>query len=181
MKHQNLVVYRSVTGFTEQYAKWIAEELDCACLELKDASAKAMSGHDTIIFGGRFHAGCVDGLKRAKQLFGESGAARLVVFATGASPASEGNVIEEAWKNNLTADELERMPHFYMPGGLRYERMPFGDRLMMHVFAAMLRRKRDKSEADRAMEEAISHSYDLSSRKSIAPLVACVTAGQSKR
>ncbi len=181
MKHQNLVVYRSVTGFTEQYAKWIAEELDCACLELKDASAEVMSKYDAIIFGGRFHAGCVDGLKRAKQVFGESAAARLVVFATGASPASAGDVIEEAWKNNLTADELERVPHFYMPGGLRYERMPLGDRLMMRVFAAMLRRKRDKSESERAMEEAIGHSYDLSSREFIAPLIACVVAGQTDR
>ena len=84
--NQILVTYKSVTGFTKQYAKWIAEELDCTMMEWKDVSAKTMSEYDTVIFGGRFHAGFVDGLKKAKEIFTESTAAKLIVFATGATP-----------------------------------------------------------------------------------------------
>lgn len=75
MNKEILIIYKSVTGFTAQYARYLAQELDCAAVDLKTASAMALRGYKTIIFGGRFHAGLVDGLKEAKTLFGKSGAA----------------------------------------------------------------------------------------------------------
>lgn len=178
MNRQILVIYKSVTGFTKQYAKWIGEELDCAVLEWKEVSSKVMSEYDTVIFGGRFHAGFVDGLKKAKEMFGESTAAKLVVFATGATLQTAKDIIEEAWKNNFTPDELKRIPHFYMQSGLRYEEMPLGDQLMMKVFHVMVKRKKDKNEYEKAMEKALGNSYDLSSKEYIGPLVAYVAKGE---
>lgn len=178
MNKQILVTYKSVTGFTRQYAKWIAEELDCPIMELKDVSARTMSGYDTVIFGGRFHAGLVDGLKKAKEIFTESTAAAFIVFATGATPNTATEIIEDAWKNNLTSDELGKIPHFYMQGGLRYEKMPFGDKLMMKVFATMVKRKKEKSEYETALAQALGNSYDLSSKEYIKPLVSCVIKGE---
>lgn len=179
MNREILVVYKSVTGFTRQYARWIAEELDCGAVDLKKASPEALSGCRTIIFGGRFHAGFVDGLKEAKELFRQSGAERLVLFATGATPGTESAIIEEAWKNNLTEAELASTAHFYLPGGLRYEKMPLGDRLMMKAFAAMVKRKRDKSRYELAMAQAVGTSFDISSREYIEPLLMCVRGQRS--
>lgn len=174
MNKEILIIYKSVTGFTAQYARYLAQELDCAAVDLKTASAMALCGYKTIIFGGRFHAGLVDGLKEAKTLFGKSDAARLIVFATGATPATEREMIEAAWKNNFTQEELAATPHFYLPGGLRYEKMPLGDRLMMRAFSAMVKRKKDKSEYELAMAQAVGASYDISSREYIKPVVDCV-------
>lgn len=171
-----LVMYKSVTGFTERYARWIAEDLDCEAADIKDLSAEKLSGCETVIFGGRFHAGRVDGLKKAKELFEKSSCKNLILFATGATPNSAGAIIEEAWKNDLTPEELSLYPHFYMQSGLRYEKMSFGDRAMMKVFASMVKRKKDKTDYDKAMEKALGSSYDLSSREFISPLVSYVTA-----
>ena len=171
MSKQILVIYKSVTGFTKQYAKWIAEELDCDVMELRKISVKTMSEYDTIVFGGRFHAGFIDGLKKAKKLFSESTAANLVVFATGATPDTASEMIQNAWKNNFTSDELEHIPHFYMQSGLRYAKMPPGDKMMLKMFAAMVKRKKNKSEYEKALEQALDNSYDLSSREYIKPLV----------
>ena len=66
MKQPILVTYRSVTGFTQQYAQWIAEALGGTCRPLADLSKDDMAAYGTVIFGGRFHAGSVDGLKQAK-------------------------------------------------------------------------------------------------------------------
>ncbi len=173
-----LTVYKSVTGFTMQYAKWIGEELDCTVADLKNVSEKTMSEYDTVIFGGRLHAGNVDGLKRAKKLFAESGARRLIVFAVGALPCSASELIEETWRNNLTPDESESIPHFYMEGGLCYERLPLGDRMMTKVFAAMLKNKKDKSEYEQTISQALTGAYDNSSRKNINPLVSYVKNGE---
>lgn len=174
MNHQILVTYKSITGFTKHYAEMIAKELDCQVLDFKEVSREIMSGYDTIIFGGRFHAGFVDGLKKAKELFTESNAAKLIVFATGAIPNTEKNVIEEAWKNNFTPEEAEHIPHFYMQGGLRYEKMPFGDKLMMKVFAFMVKHKKDKSQSEREMEKALAGSFDISSKEYITPLISYI-------
>lgn len=175
-----LVVYKSITGFTRQYAQLISQALGCPVTELEDVSPADLSQYDTVIFGGRFHAGLVDGLKKAKALFDQSGAKQLVVFATGATPNSQAESIAQAWANNLTAQELETVPHFYMQSGLRYEKMPFGDRLMMRVFAAMVKRKREKSDYEKMFEQAIASSYDISSEEYILPLVNCINEMANK-
>lgn len=48
-----LVVYKSVTGFTEMYAQRIAAELDCAAVALRALRPEMLSACDTLIFGGR--------------------------------------------------------------------------------------------------------------------------------
>lgn len=173
MNKDFLVVYKSVTGFTEQYGRWIAEELGCEVVELKAVSAKKMGEYHTVIYGGRFHAGVVDGLKRGKELFKISGAQRLIVFATGATPDTQTGMIAEAWKNNLTKEELNGIPHFYMESGLRYDNMPLGDKLMLKAFGAMVKGKKEKTEYEKAMAEALGTSYDHSSKGKIEPLLDC--------
>lgn len=176
MSNRILVVYKSVTGFTRQYAEWIAEELGCESMDLRKASEAVMSGFDTIVFGGRCHAGSVDGLKTAKKMFELSRAVKLVVFATGAMPAEMEETIQEAWRNNLTTEELVRIPHFYMPGGLRYEAMPFGDKMLMKAFAAMLKNKKNQTEEEKGTAQSIADSYDISSKTYIEPLVSLLKA-----
>lgn len=176
MNGKILVCYKSVTGFTREYAQMIADELDCTAMDLKDVDAERVSQYDSVVFGGRCCAGAVDGLKKMKEYIEKSGVKTFVVFATGATPISAKDMIEEAWKNNFTPEELSRIPHFYLPGGLRYEKMPLAERLMMKAFAAVMKskvkNKKDKTEEDREMERTISNSYDISSKAYIEPLVA---------
>ena len=112
MKQPILVTYRSVTGFTQQYAQWIAEALGGACRPLADLSKDGMAAYGTVIFGGRFHAGSVDGLKHAKALAAACQVPRFLVFATGATPAAAQDQIAAAWAANLTPEEAARIPHF---------------------------------------------------------------------
>ena len=110
-----------------------------------------------------------------KELAAKSGVKTFIVFATGAMPAIAKETIQQAWIYNLTSEELGRIPHFYMPGGLCYEKMPLPDKIMMKAFAAVmkgkLKNKKDKTEEDREFERLISTSYDLSSKEYINPLV----------
>ena len=45
MNREILIIYKSVTGFTAQYARYLAQELDCAAVDLKTASAMALCGY----------------------------------------------------------------------------------------------------------------------------------------
>ena len=170
-KNKIIIVYKSSTGFTKKYAKMIAEEINCTIADYKTVNVKMLSEYNTIVFGSRAYAGMIDGYKKAKELFQKSGARKFILFVTGATPNAALDVIEEFWKQNLTADELSEMPHFYMQSGLCYEKMSFWDKLMMKAAALIIKNKKDKDSNDKAFEQAITNSYDISSKTYIEPLV----------
>lgn len=178
MNSKILVCYKSVTGFTKRYAEMIAAETDGTLMDFRDVTAETVSQYDLVVFGGRFHAGTVDGLKKVKGFIAKGNVKAFVVFATGAMPATAEDTIQQAWENNLSADELRQIPHFYMPGGLCYEKMPLSEKMMMKAFAAVmksrLKNKKDKTAEDMEIERGISASYDISSKEYIKPLVSLV-------
>lgn len=46
-----IVIYNSQTGFTERYAKWIAEAAGARCLSLSEAKKRNLEKYDAIVFG----------------------------------------------------------------------------------------------------------------------------------
>ena len=184
MNRQILVCYKGVTGFTKRYAEWIADEMGCAVMDLKDAASAPFSSYSAIVFCGRCVAGSIDGLSKMKALATSCPDATLIVFAVGATPGTQAETIQKAWKANLTPDELQSVPHFYMPGGLSYEKMPLHEKLIMKAFAAVtkwqVRRKKNKTESDLEYLRTISHSYDLSDKANIAPLLSLLKTMQKK-
>lgn len=183
-----LIIYKSSTGFTKRYAELLAKRLGCALADFKNIRPAFLSGYDIIIFGTRAHAGSIDGLKKLRTILKAYNRRRPVpcasvrdtsgmahplcaIFVTGAVPAAEKDTIEHLWQNNLTEKELSRLPHFYLPAGLCYERMCFTDRMMMKGLAFMLNRKRGKTVRDIGLEKQISCSFDISSEEYLEPLI----------
>ena len=165
-----VVVCNSKTGFTKRYADWIAEELNCSVLSYQDfMKRKVIGANDIVLFGSRIHAGKIEYLNKVKARFVDK--KNLVVFATGATPASETSAIEKIWITNFTDAEINIIPHFYMQSGMNYERMGFFDRTIMKIVARLLGGKKNKSETEKGFEQAIKNSYDSSSKENIAPFV----------
>lgn len=171
MERRILIVYKSATGFTRHYAEIAGEALGCKVMDYSNVTVKLLAKYDTVVYGTRAHAGTIDGFSKMRKLFLRSGAKQFVLFVTGAMPNAEEEMIAGLWKQNLSAEEIVQIPHFYMQGGLCYERMSFPDKLMMKGFAAMMRKKKDKSENEKALEKAIARSYDISDRKYAVPLI----------
>ena len=167
-----IVIYKSSTGFTKWYAEQIAAALSCPLVPLKEASAELLSHYASVIFGTRAHAERIDSFHKAKALVKQGGTQRLILFVTGATPNAAEAIVEKFWANNLTAEELSSLPHFYMQSGLNYEKMSLPDRLMMKAAASMMKKKKDKTPEDLMFESAIAHSYDHKSREYIEPLLA---------
>lgn len=171
MNNKILIIYKSSTGFTERYAKLIASKIDCTLAEYKTATPELIAGYDTVVFGSRAHAGMIDGYKKIKKITSKNPSVKLILFVTGATPASSKDIIEAFWKQNITSEEMLKIPHFYMPGGLCYERMSMTDKFMMKVAAFMIKRKKNKTPFETTFENAIKASYDISSPEYIKPLV----------
>lgn len=170
---KTIIIYSSNTGFTERYAKWIAEETDAELLTIKEAKKKDDSyfnSADAIVYGGWAMAGKIVNSEWFKSKMPNWKNKKLALFCVGASPM-ELPEVKEALHNALTDEERQYAKAFYCQGGLSYERMKLPSRLMMKAFCSMLKKQKDASEKDRAMAEHLSHSYDISDRKFIEPIV----------
>jgi len=102
---KTIIVYNGKTGFTKKYAVWIAEELKCSILSYKDFTKKVIEKNDIIIFGSRVHARKIEHLQKLKSQFVNKSIQKLIIFACGATPVFEKNVIDKIWANNLSENE----------------------------------------------------------------------------
>jgi flavodoxin len=165
-----IILYKSSTGFTQKYAEWIAEELDCKALSIKNVDINELQNYKTIIFGGGLHAGKINGLKFIKNNILKMKDKNIIVFATGATP-KEAIKIEEIENANFSLEEKETFHLFYFHSGMNYETMGIGSKGMMSIFKAMLKIKKDKSPEEQGMYDTITKSNDHSKKEYINPLI----------
>lgn len=169
---KGIVLYRSKTGFTKRYAEWIAQALGCQAEAYKGPGKRPLEAYDVIVYGGGFHAGMINGLKAFLTELPRLEGKRIAVFATGATPEGMPEV-EKAMRQNFTDAQWSAVRAFYVQSGLCYERMGLGDRAMMAVFRAILRR----TKADETMQRMVAHSFDCCDEAKIKPLVAFCREG----
>lgn len=170
---KTIVIYNSQTGFTKRYAQWIAEAVGAEYMELEAARRCNYDDYDTIVFGSWACAGGISKLKWFKSHMDSWRDKKLIVYCVGGSPA-ENPEIAHALRSNFSDAQWEKVKVFYCQGGFDYEKMSFLSRMMMKVFLKTLRSKKDKTEEEKAMVEMISHSYDISDRKYIEPILECL-------
>lgn len=168
-----VVIYNSQTGFTERYARYIAEETGADCLALSAAKKKSLAEYGVIIFGGWACAGSISKISWFKKNVDRWEGRKLIVFCVGGSPMDTPK-IETTLERNFSRQELEKINLFYCPGGFNYEKMSLSSRLMMKMFIRMLKERKDKTREDEEMIKAISSSYDISDRKYIEPIIECI-------
>ena len=167
---KTIVIYTSQTGFTERYARWIAEATGADCLPLKEAEKQDLSAYEAIVYGGWACAGSIRRVDWFKKKLTAWPDKKLAVFCVGGSPADNPD-IEIALNRIFSEAERENVATFYFPGGFNYEKMPVASRIMMKMFLKALQAKKDKTEAEKVMAEMIGSSYDISNPASIEPLV----------
>ncbi len=170
---KTIIIYNSKTGFTKRYAKWISEATGAECIELKDAKKRLFDDYDAIIFGGWTCAGGISKIKWFKSNMDKWIDKKLIVYCVGGSPM-ESPEVPKALRNNFSEAQWEKVNAFYCPGGFDYERMSAKSRFMMKMFLKVLKAKKEKTEEDKIMIEMISHSYDISDKKYIEPIIQCL-------
>ncbi len=170
---KTIVIYHSQTGFTKQYAQWIAEGARADCLSLSQAKSKNLNDYDAIIFGSWARASAVCKLSWFKKRIEGWKGKKLLAFCVGASPL-ESPEVQKALKEHFHEPKLQEIPLFYCPGGLNYEKMSLSSRVMMKLFVKVLKGKKDQTPQEREMARMISSSYDLSDKKYIQPILDCL-------
>ncbi len=165
---KTLIIYCSKTGFTQKYAQWLKEDLNCDCYAFDQRRLANLDQYDTIAFGSGCYVGRIHKLKWFKAQAAKLEGKKLAVFFTGAMPPDPSD-IKRLEEENFTPEERARIRPFYLQGGLNYSGMNGMDRLLMAVFKRMLK-STAKTAEEKVMLQNIQHSFDKTDKGNLAAL-----------
>ena len=158
-----VVIYQSKTGFSEYYAKAISKKCNFDIYELKKINIDLLKEYDVFIYGGGIYAGIINGFKKFKAMYDRLEGKRLIMFAVGAMPADSYARIEKMWRANLKEGELKAIKHFYLQGGIAYDKLSFMSKHLMKMFANNMYKK-DKT-------HDLRESFNYTSERAIEPII----------
>ncbi|MDL2232025.1 flavodoxin domain-containing protein [Ruminococcaceae bacterium OttesenSCG-928-L11] len=163
-----VVIYTSKYGTTEQYARWIAEELDAPLCEASSVKPSSLMDYDVVIYGGGLYAGGIIGSK----LVAKNPCKALIVFTVGlATP--ETTDYSEILKRAFTREQLSAMKLFHFQGGIDYGMLGVVYKAMMAVMKKQIMKipPTERSSDDRELLETYGGKVDFTNRATIKPLV----------
>ena len=152
------IVYESNTGFTERYARLLAEKLDKPAYSAKEAPSKLAKGSE-IIYLGWVMANQVCGLKKAARRWNIKAAG-----AVGLYPFSEANT------NVLIAKNKPDFPLFYLRGGLDHSKLKGMKKKLILMIRDNLVRENKPENSE--LTEVLTNGGDFISEKNLTALLA---------
>lgn len=139
-----VIVYRSNTGFTKEYAEMLGKAEHMKVCPLPEAQGKVGPG-ESVFFMGPLMAGHITGIDQAVKKFAVKG-----VCGVGMSPASP-QVLETLSKANY----VPNAPIFYLQGGWAPKQVGWLKRRMVNMVTKSTREAlRDKGSRRTPEEEA---------------------------
>lgn len=164
------VIYKSKTGFTETYAKWIAEELTADLMKTDDISIDDLSEYDAVICGGGLYASGIGGVKLITKNMDKLKDKKIAVFGVGATPPREKD-INEVVSSNFTDEQLKQIRFFYLRGGFDYDKLSPFLKVVMTLFRLKLHSIKKKDPDARGMLASYEKPTDFTRKKNIDPLI----------
>lgn len=165
---KTLVLYESHTGYTRRYAQWISEALGADILPLKEATSALLRDADLVIFGGSIRGSIISGQDRMKKLAKKTGGKAVFYFGVGLRPDSP-RTRSLLRRNNFGSEST--VPLFYFRGGLDRDSLASGDRTMLTIYQAMLKRRRSIHPEDAELLQIMRCPGDYSGKEQIRPLL----------
>ncbi len=174
---KTLVIYKSKTGFTERYARWIADDVEADVKPVTELDLAGFADYDIVVFGGPLFASRILDLAKVQGWMEKMPKKIWVVFATGATP-SDADFVKSIEKINFPPEMPQPARFYYFLGGMDFEKMGWFNRLLIRLFGRLSQRKGKSEEATKATPPSRFHSFDLSDRSYIERLVKYVRIKQ---
>jgi len=169
------VIYKSKYGSTKRYAEWIAKAVEGDLFESSKIRLEDLLQYETIVFGSSLHAVGIKGVDLITKHFDQLKNKKIIVFATGCSPAKE-EAIQHVINHNFATDIKEKIEFFYLRGAFNYNKLNFIDKMMMSMLKRKLKKKKPEEldEDTKGMLEAYNNPVDFTDEKAIGPLVSAI-------
>lgn len=176
------VIYKSNYGFTETYARWIAEEISADLLETNKVNTTDLQKYKTIVYGGGLYAGGVNGISLITKNYDSLKDKALYLFTVGAADVTDTeniSAIRGSIARTLAPQMLEKIKIYHLRGGLMYSKMNFVHKAMMGIMRRVLLRKPENElrSDDKGILATYGQDVSFVDRKTIANLVTDIMQG----
>ncbi|MBQ9059118.1 MAG: hypothetical protein IJ125_08040 [Atopobiaceae bacterium] len=163
------LIYHSETGFTERYARWIANELNCDCVRFdKSITVDVSKADDVLIIGSPVHGGELARKRDIERIVSHAGQAQVMCFATGVAEAEEG-IANSLLKASFT--DPTRISLTYLPGGFDSEKLEQRTKTLLFLLRLMLKHRRNLSEKQKLLLRRTEVSGDYTDKELIGSFV----------
>ncbi len=126
-----LIVYQSQTGFTQQFALWIAKGLHCELLDTKFVTEADLAQCELVIYGGHVMGKQVAGFRRFYRRYQAVLPEALLVFGTGVLPLQTHEVARIRDRNFHVCDLPPQF--YYLRGQAALAPLPLRLRVRLRV------------------------------------------------
>lgn len=168
---KSIVIYKSISGFTQKYAQWIAQDLNADLFAISELKGKSLIDYDTIIFGGSLHAVGINGIDVIKSQLIRLKNKKVIVFAVGASPFSPA-VFTEVLNKNFSQEQQADIRFFYFRGGFDYSKLDLKNKVLMTLLKWKIMSSKKKTAEEEGMLAAYSKPFDEVKRQNLKELLA---------
>lgn len=167
-----IVIYKSKYGSTMQYAKWIAEELNCKCFDAKDIKAEDLTEYDNIIYGGGLYAEIINGVSLITKNIDLLKDKKIAIFSTGITPLDcrdyyDKMVIEKNFKNGLP----ENIKVFNFLGKMVLSELSLVHKTALKTLKKIMSNKENPTEMEKLLIELCDADGDFSDKDAIKELI----------
>lgn len=174
---KTLIIYNSLTGFTEKYALALGERLgeNAEVVPLKKFKVKMLDGCDKAVFMSRVVNNAIAGFKTVVKYAKKFAEKYTAIVAVGmAEPnAAQYHALEEANIPYL----LKGIPLFVLRGGFDAEKLKGKDKLMIKFTCSRLEKAPSRTREEMALLNFFAAKTDKSDLSTLAPIEEYLSSG----
>lgn len=138
---EHIILYGSKYGSTRQYAEALSKQTGIPALRYQDAPN--LSDKKTIIYLGGLYAGGILGLSKTFRGFSLRDGQRLIIITVGLSDPAHPETresIRRSLRGQISDQLLRAASVFHLRGGIDYQTLSRGHRLLMSLLFQSVRR-----------------------------------------
>ena len=164
-----IIIYKSIYGATEAYAKMLAPRTGYDLLPVKEAGDVPLEEYEHILYGGGVYAGQIIGIEYLKRHWNVLEGKKVLVFAVGASAFSPA--VYDALREKNLRGRLENLPLCYCRGRWNVEKMTWMDRLLCRRMEKTAVSDPSTDPWQAALREAAGRAMDWVDEKELGPIL----------
>ena len=167
-----IVIYKSKYGSTKEYARWIAEELGCEAVDVKNVKSDELTKYDTIVYGGGLYAEMIGGINFITKNFDKISDKKLVIFTTGLTPPECREYYDDyVLKKNFKPYMLEKIKVFNFLGKMIVDDLSFPHKTAIKALKKIMSAKENPTEMEQMLIKLCDENADYTDRSYITDLV----------
>ena len=177
---KDVILYGSQYGSTYRDAQKLSEQTGIPAISYKDAPA--LSDRKTIVYLGGLYAGGVLGLAKTLRSFSFQSGQKLIIVTVGLAdpnePENQDN-IRASLQRQLSPELFGRAKIFHLRGGIDYQKLSFGHRMMMKLLYQSLHRMPPEKQTaeNRALIETFGKQVDFTDFSTLEPIIQEIQRG----